>query len=128
MQVTYFHPVQNAAGGFVTCFPKDFSKRKSQSDPLPSKIEPKIDPMNHESFHIYTAKIAIRKGDMAKKPRYEVEIQKKYPGMKVEFVEDYSAHIIEVSSDAGASKEKLSSVEAMTAQLHDLVVKISHSS
>jgi hypothetical protein len=83
--------------------------------------------MNHEPFHIYTAKIAIPKGDVAKKPRYQDEIQKHYPGMKVEFVENYSAHVIEVSSDAGAPKEQLSSVVALTKQLHDLVVKISHS-
>jgi hypothetical protein len=84
--------------------------------------------MNHEAFHIYTAKIAIPKSDIDKKSRYQTEIQKKYHGMKVEFVEDYSASLIELSINAGApSQGQLSSVRALTGHLNDLVIKISHS-
>lgn len=84
--------------------------------------------MNHEIFHIYTAKIAIPKSDIDKKWRYQSEIQKKHPGMKLEFVENHSARLIELSINAGApSQGQLSSVRALTGQLYDLVVKISHS-
>ena len=58
--------------------------------------------MNHEPFHIYTAKIAIPKSDIDKKSRYQTDIQKKYPGMNVEFVENHSAHVVELSINAGA--------------------------
>jgi hypothetical protein len=84
--------------------------------------------MNHEAFHVYTAKIAIPKSDIDKKSRYQTEIQKKYPGMKVEFVEDYSARLEDLSIGAGARpQDQISSVRALMAQLYDLVVKISHS-
>jgi hypothetical protein len=93
-----------------------------------SKTEAANRTMNHEAFHIYTAKIAIPKGDIDKKSRYQTEIQKKYPGMKVEFVENYSAHVIELLINAGApTQDQLSNVEALAAQLHDLVIKIGHS-
>ena len=84
--------------------------------------------MNHEAFHIYTAKIAIPKSDIDKKSRYQTEIQKKYPGMKVDFVEDHSANLIELSVNAGATPQgQLSSVRALSGHLYDLVIKISHS-
>jgi hypothetical protein len=84
--------------------------------------------MNHEPFHIYTAKIAIPKSDIDKKSRYETEIQKKHPGMKLEFVEDYTANLIDLSINAGApSQDHLSSVKALTPRLYDLVIKISRS-
>ena len=83
--------------------------------------------MNHEPFHIYTAKIGIPKSDMDKKSRYQAEIQKKYPGMKLQFVEFYSANIMELSIDAGARpQDRISSVRDLTQQLYDFVIKISH--
>ena len=84
--------------------------------------------MNHEAFHIYTAKIAIPNSDLDKKSRYQTEIQKQYPGMKVEFAEDHSANLTELSINAGApSQGQLSSVRALAGHLYDLVIKISHS-
>jgi hypothetical protein len=83
--------------------------------------------MNHEPFHIYTAKIAIPKSDIGKNSRYETEIQKKYPGMKLEFVEDDSANVKELSVNADGPSQGFSSVRALTGQLYDLVIKISRS-
>jgi hypothetical protein len=85
--------------------------------------------MNHDAFHIYTAKIAIPKSDTDKKSRYQTEIQKKYPGMKVEFLEDYSANLVELLTRQNPpSHDHRSSVNALRPQLYDLVIKISHSS
>jgi len=47
--------------------------------------------------------------------------------MKLEFVEDDSANVKELSVNADAPSQGLSSVRTLTGQLYDLVIKISRS-